>query len=89
MMDRAQHEQQHQRNLQHGEESEPGAVANDDLQPANRRGQQSLERATDAFAQEADAGQDEDQKEDDEADQGRRERVEEGPDPGCRWSADR
>ena len=88
-VDRAEHEQQEQRDLERGEDAEAERVADDDLAAAHGRRHQPLERAADAFAQEADAGQDVDEEEDDEADERGRERVEERACSGCRSSAAR
>ncbi len=61
--------------LQRREEAEAEAVAEHDLGSTDRSRQQPFERPADPLAQEADAGQDEDEEVDEEADYHRSERV--------------
>ena len=65
-----------QGDLHHGQHAEAEAIAGHDLAPRDGRGEQSLQRAADPLAQEADAGQHEDEEVREEGDEGRREQVE-------------
>jgi hypothetical protein len=76
-IDVAEREGEDHRHLERREEAEAEAVPGDDLPAPYRRREKTLEGASDPFAQEAHAGQDEHEEETEEADQGGRERVQE------------